>query len=276
MEDSIKIILVGHVNGKSSFIRNLKGERFNDRYVPTSGYVPVPILLGENQDENKKLSVILYDTSGQELYDKPWENDLYNNSDCAIFFFKKSNRMSFNYVTKQLSKYRLMKRRSGKTPICVLYAIESNERPKITPEEIRTLHVRYMEGSNKIAGSAYDVLVATLRLLYQTLRPIKDRRPEIDEALSSIIPEGGLINLVHEYDDNNDYPYWKKLKTFFTTNSFNFSAKQSRRKRSVRKQSRRKRSVRKQSRRKRSVRKQSPRKRSVRKQSRRKRSVRKN
>ena len=272
MEDSIKIILVGQNVGKSSFIRNLKGEPFDRGYEPTyGGYKQVPILLGENEDENKKLSVILYDTSGQELYDK---SELYKNADCAIFFFKKSSMMSFNYAKQELVKYRLIKKSLGKTPICVLYDVQSDEHPKIKSEDITKLKVDYYIGSsNKRAGSAYNVLVKTLRLLYISLLPIKNTTPKINEALSSIMTEEGLIDIVDQYDD--DGSYWKKLKTFVTSHHFNFSSKQSRRKRSVRKQSPRKRSVRKQSPRKKSVRKQSPRKKSVRKQSRRLRSVRK-
>ena len=66
-----------------------------------------------------------------------------------------------------------------------------------------------------------------------------------------------MINL---YDENYDYPYWKNLKNFFTSNSFHFRTKQSRKKRSVKKQSSKKRSVKKQSAKKRSVKKQSPKK----------------
>ena len=104
MEDSIKIILIGKI-GKSSFIRNLKGE-FDRRYDPTMGVKTVPIVLGEN------LNVILYDTPGQD-FNPSWEN-LYNNTDCAIFFFDKSSIMSFNYAKQELKKF------FRSSPYCVI------------------------------------------------------------------------------------------------------------------------------------------------------------
>jgi GTPase SAR1 family protein len=185
-EDSIKIILDGLPTGKSSFIRNLRGEPFNQRYEPTEGGGAVPYLL-ENE-ENKKLNIILYDTPGQSTIKREWENDIYNEVDCAIFFFQKSNTPSFKYVKKQLKKYKRMKKLAGKEAICVLYATQTNERSKILEEEIMRLTrptVTYMEGSNKINGSAKNVLLATLRSLYETLRP-KDRSPQLDEALFDI------------------------------------------------------------------------------------------
>ena len=244
MEDSIKIILIGKI-GKSSFIRNLKGE-FDRRYDPTMGVKTVPIVLGEN------LNVILYDTPGQE-FNPSWEN-LYNNTDCAIFFFDKSSIMSFNYAKQELKKYKTLKRNNNKTPISVLYGIEDmGTVVKIKPDQIIKLHVNYMGGSNKIPGSAIKVLVKILSLLYKDISKIKQaRRLILDDGLSSMT-EAGLLDIIGDYDD---YPYSEKLKTFLKNGAtFNFNTQQSRRKRSVRKQSRRKRSVRKQSRRKRSVRK---------------------
>jgi hypothetical protein len=92
-------------------------------------------------------------------------------------------------------------------------------------------------------------------LLYETLLPA-DRSPQVDEELFDIFSEKALRDLVALYDQNSDYPYWNKLKAFFTSsNSFHFRTKQSRRKRSIKKQSRRKKSVKKQSRRKRSIKK---------------------
>jgi GTPase SAR1 family protein len=271
MGDFIEIILDGLPTGKTSFIRNLKGEPFNQRYNPTDGGAVFYLLKNE---ENKQLNIILYDTPGQSTINRQWENKIYNETHCAIFFFQKSNTPSFEYVKKQLKKYKRMKKLAGKETICVLYAIETNERSKISEEEIMRLtrpNVKYMEGSNKINGSAKNVLLVTLKSLYETLRQ-KDRSPQLDEALVDIFSEKGIRDLVGLYDQNfEDYPYWNKLKAFFSSsNSFHFRTKQSRRKRSVKKQSRRKKSVKKQSRRKKSVKKQSRRKRSVKKQSRRK------
>uniref|UniRef100_A0A6C0JN68 Uncharacterized protein n=1 Tax=viral metagenome TaxID=1070528 RepID=A0A6C0JN68_9ZZZZ len=274
MGDSIKIILDGLPTGKSSFIRNLRGEPFNPMYEPTEGGGAVPYLL-ENEENKKKLSIILYDTPGQSTINREWEDEIYNDTDCAIFFFQKSNTPSFKYVKKQLKKYKRMKKREHKEAICVLYATQTNERSKIPEEEIMRLtrpNVKYMEGSNKINGSAKNVLLATLKSLYETLRP-KDRSPQLDEELFDIFSEKALRDLVGLYDQNSDYPYWNKLKAFFT--SFHFRTKQSRRKKSVKKQSRRKRSIKKQSRRKRSIKKQSRRKKSIKKQSRRKKSIKK-
>ena len=170
MEDSIKIILDGLPTGKSSFIRNLRGEPFNQRYEPTEGGGAVPYLL-EKEENKEKLSIILYDTPGQYTINRQWENEIYNDTHCAIFFFQKSNTPSFEYVKKQIKKL------AGKEAICVLYAIQTNERSKIPEDEIMALTrptVKYMEGSNKINGSAKNVLLATLKLLYETLLPHVD------------------------------------------------------------------------------------------------------
>jgi hypothetical protein len=185
----------------------------------------------------------------------------------ALFSFFKSHIGSFDYVKKQVKKYKKMKKLAGKKAICVLYAIQSNERSKIPEKEIEALErrsrsIRYMEGFNKINGSAKNVLLTTLRLLYETLLPT-DRSPQVAKELFDIFSEKALSDLVGLYDQNSDYPYWNKLKAFFT--SFHFRTKQSRRKKSIKKQSRRKKSIKKQSRRKKSIKKQSRRKRSIKK-----------
>ena len=96
-EITLKIGLIGNQSvGKSNLIRSFVDNRFEDNYLSTIGvdYFEKEIIFN-----NKKIKLIIQDTSGEERF-RCISKNYYNNVDGIIFVFDVNNLDSFNAIIK--------------------------------------------------------------------------------------------------------------------------------------------------------------------------------
>lgn len=87
IEQIFKIVLLGRDGvGKSSYIRSLKNEPFQGKYLTTWGYITHIIALSPSQN------IEIIDTPGQELFRKDWDKVLHQAN--AIILMWSGTRVS--------------------------------------------------------------------------------------------------------------------------------------------------------------------------------------
>ena len=99
-ENGIKLVAVGDgAVGKTSLLQVLKGDEFPERYVPTifENYTQ------EVEYNNKKYSLHIWDTPGQDEFDRLRPLS-YQDAKCILLCFELGNRASFKNIEDRWSK----------------------------------------------------------------------------------------------------------------------------------------------------------------------------
>lgn len=90
-----KIVVIGDGGvGKSSLIKKINTDKFDEKYNSTIGYKPHPMKFLTNRG---KIEIEMIDTAGQEKFGTV-NSELYKDIDGAIIMFDLTSRISYNAV----------------------------------------------------------------------------------------------------------------------------------------------------------------------------------
>ena len=130
----IKVLIIGETNvGKTSLIRQFIENKFSDEKISTIGYDTIK---KEITIKNKKMTLLIWDTCGQEQY-RTINNMFLKNSKIVIFVYDITNKKSF--IELQNYWYPLINHKLGNEIILGIAGNKSDlyENENVNEEEVR-------------------------------------------------------------------------------------------------------------------------------------------
>jgi len=146
-KNKYKVVFVGNSSsGKTCLVERFVNDNFFEKENPTIG---VDFLTKNVElDDNDRLFLNLWDTSGQEKFDSILTG-YFRGCDAAVIVYDVTNRDSFNDVEKWFTKIR---HQASRSPIMFMVGTKSDLKAEVTPEEAETLAMNL--GTFQLTASA--------------------------------------------------------------------------------------------------------------------------
>jgi len=146
-KNKYKVVFVGNQSsGKTSLVERFVNNIFSEKENSTIG---VDFLTKNVElDDNNRMFLNLWDTSGQEKFDSILTG-YFRGCDAAVIVYDVTDRNSFNDVEKWFTKIR---HQASRSPIMFIVGTKADMKAEVTPDEARTLAMNL--GTFQLTASA--------------------------------------------------------------------------------------------------------------------------
>ena len=203
-EINLKILLIGDSSvGKTSILLRYVDDEFNDSYISTIG---IEYKIKTINVNNKKITMRIWDTSGQERYRSITQN-FYRNANGILFVFDVTKKESFNNIKLWLTDSQNCEANISK--ILIGNKIDLEEEREVSNETIENFaskkEMKFFETSAK-EGTNIDLIFRELAELI-----LSNKFEELDELdVNNNNDIYNSFNLINEDEKGRDSKSKKK------------------------------------------------------------------